>query len=281
MLADDLTPTSGGADADRYFESGEFRARDVWEERHYWHLYRRRVVLQTLRRVAPRPDASLIELGCGVGTVSTYLNQNGYRVDYADVHQEALDRARRRARERLGEAADGHRFLRLDITREPPPPRYEGILLLDVLEHLPDDLGVLRRLRESLAAAGPAAFLLLTVPAFPVLWSRWDDAELHRRRYTRRQLCGLAETAGLRVERATCFFLPLFLPALAAALVQSRRRVTAGSGRAPVDPTALVEFRHGLWLNRLMLPLLTPERWWLQRGDLPVGTSLLLVARAR
>jgi SAM-dependent methyltransferase len=281
MRPDQLNPTSGDADGDRYFGSGEFRARGVWEERHYWHLYRRSVILQTLRRVAPRPGARVIELGCGVGTVTTYLNGNGYWVDYADIHQEALDRARQGARARLGEAADDHLFLRLDITRQSPPPHYEGILLLDVLEHLPDDLGVLRRVGQSLAAAGPAAFLLLTVPAFPVLWSRWDEAELHKRRYTKRQLCGLAEMAGLRVERATYFFLPLFLPALALALVHSWRRFAANDGRVPEDPTTLAEFRHGVWLSRLMLPLLSPERWWLDHGNLPFGTSLLLVARPR
>jgi 2-polyprenyl-3-methyl-5-hydroxy-6-metoxy-1,4-benzoquinol methylase len=262
---------------DRYFEPGEFRARDIWEERHYWHRYRRRVILETLRRVTPRRDARLIEVGCGVGTVSTYLNENGCWIDYADVHQEALERAQRRARERLGASADRHRFLRLDVTQEAPPPEYEGVLLLDVLEHLPDDLGVLRRLRRGLAERG--GFLLVTVPAFPALWSRWDVAELHKRRYVRRQLCDLAETAGLRVERATYFFLPLFLPALAAALARSLER-SDDDRLAAVDPTSLAEFRHGLWLNRVMPPFLAPERWWLRRGNVPFGTSLLIVARA-
>src|SRR5262249_852529 len=151
--------------------------------------------LQTLQRAGIPPGARLIDLGCGVGTVATYLNENGYRVDYADVHQEALDRARHRARERLGGAAEGRLFLRLDLTRQSPPPDSAGVLLLDVLEHLPDDLGVLRRVRQSLARSGPEACLLLTVPAFPRLWSRWDEVELHRRRYTRRGLRALAETA--------------------------------------------------------------------------------------
>jgi SAM-dependent methyltransferase len=278
MSFDESRPGSGAA-GDRYFDPREFGRRDVWEERHYWHLYRRTIILQALRRAAIRLGARVIELGCGVGTVATYLNENGYRVDYADVHPEALDRARQRARDRLGEAAEGRLFLRLDVTRQSPPPDYDAVLLLDVLEHLPDDLGVLRRVRQSLAAAGPEACLLLTVPAFPRLWSRWDEVELHQRRYTRRRLRDLAETAGLRVERATYFFLPLFLPALAVALVQSRRGSPASSVPVSVDPTSLVEFRHGVWLSGLMLRLLSPERWWLEHGNVPFGTSLLLVAR--
>jgi SAM-dependent methyltransferase len=266
------------ADGDRYFDPAEFAARDASEERHYWHLHRRRVIARALGRLAPRPGARLLDLGCGVGTVATHLNAAGYVVDYADVHPEALDRARRRARERLGAAAEERRYLRLDVTREAPPP-YHGILCLDVLEHLPDDLGVLRRIASSLTAAGPAAFLLLTVPAFPVLWSRWDVAERHQRRYTRRALRQLAEAAGLRVERLSCFFLPLFAPALVAAGLRSPRGRAAEG--APGDATRLVEFRHGVWLSRVMLPLLSPECWWLDRGDLPVGTSLLLVARPR
>jgi 2-polyprenyl-3-methyl-5-hydroxy-6-metoxy-1,4-benzoquinol methylase len=271
----------GDADADRYFAAGEFRARDRWEERHYWHLHRRMVLRRALGRVALPSGARLIEVGCGVGTVATYLNEHGYRVDYADVHEDALDRARRRARERLGAGADDRRFVRLDVTAEPPPPGYQGVLLLDVLEHLPDDLGVLRRIGESLAPAGPPACLVLTVPAFPALWSRWDEAEHHQRRYTRRQLCAVAEAAGFRIERATHFFLPLFAPAWAVARLQSRRRKTLGPSAAAADPTTLVEFQHGVRLSRLMLPVLGPERWWLARGNLPFGTSLLLVARPR
>ena len=167
-------------------------------------------------------------LGCGVGTVATYLNRLGLCVDYADVHAEAL----RRARERAGEAARGRRFTRVDITRGLPPGNHRGVLLLDVLEHLPDDRAVLRAVHAALAGR-PDAFVLFTVPAFRQLWSPWDDLEKHKRRYTLGEARALAAETGYTIERASYFFFPLFFAAAAVKGLRVARRAIAGPPPPP------------------------------------------------
>src|SRR6185436_16240416 len=116
---------------------------------------------------------------CGAGTVTTFLNESGLAVDYGDVHRQALEFARERARTRLpADVLARRRFVRADITRHLPPGEYDGVLLLDVLEHLPDPHAVLRAVHALLApraAAGRAPLLLVTLPAFQALWSPWDD----------------------------------------------------------------------------------------------------------
>jgi SAM-dependent methyltransferase len=277
-LIDDLLP---GGDLDTYFDPREFLTRGKFEDEHYWHVYRRQVILQILREAMPQPADPLIELGCGAGTVTTYLNEHGYRVDYADVHREALDLARARAEARLGERSRALRFVRLDICKQDLPKRYRGVFLFDVLEHLPDDVGVLERVRRAFVpGADKNALLMFTVPAFPALWSPFDDVEKHKRRYTSLDARRLTEGAGFEVVRMTYFFFPLFF---AAAAVKGLRRARDLVIRAkPVRSySELVEANPGPTLNALMARVLSAEKSWLAKRDLPLGTSLICVARPR
>ncbi|MDP6947081.1 MAG: class I SAM-dependent methyltransferase, partial [Myxococcota bacterium] len=164
---DDLVdaPDSCGDD---YFDGAEFALRADIEATQYWHVHRRRVLLAWLQGMNLGPDARLAELGCGIGTVATHLNAGGLHVDYADVFGAALEIAAERARATLGDRVDERRFMRVDVTRELPIEGYDGLLMFDVLEHLPEDEAVLRNVHAALPSGG---FLMLTVPAFQFLWS--------------------------------------------------------------------------------------------------------------
>src|SRR5580765_7842109 len=89
-----------------YFNPAEFETRAWLEDQHYWHLYRRGVILDVLRAAGVGAAQRLVELGCGAGTVATFLNQSGLVVDYSDVHGEALRFARQRAEARGLPAVD-------------------------------------------------------------------------------------------------------------------------------------------------------------------------------
>ena len=93
---------------------------------------------------------------------------------------------------------------------------FDLVLLCDVLEHVDDDAAALENIHGFLK---PAGTLLLTVPAHPFLWSDFDEAAGHRRRYTRSELeCRLLR-AGFSVDYLTHFMAPV-LP-----LVWLKRRV--------------------------------------------------------
>ncbi len=270
----------GVGDGDSYFDHREFAARASMEDEHYWHLARREVLLQTLQTVVTNHNAPILEIGCGAGTVATFLNEHGYRVDYADVHRDALVLARARARARLAEDVRGRRFLRMDVCHDEIPDGYDTIMLLDVIEHLPDDAGVLTRVRRALDRPGRPGLLVLTVPAFPVLWSRYDVVEHHKRRYTRAGARALLEACGFEVLRTTYFFLPLFFAAGTVKLARS----AANAVHPRPEPemfTELVETRSGPVVTKTMMSMLRGERQLLRKVDLPFGTSLLCVARCR
>ena len=279
-----------GEDPDRFFDRREFEIRTWLEDQHFWHRYRKTVILQVLNGHGVDRRLPLVDLGCGAGVVATYLNQHGYQVDYADVHTEALQVSRQRFDATLGARAPLPRFIRVDITRGFPVDDYHGYLLLDVLEHLPDDLGVMRtlhgRMQDTAARRAQSGrqsrdFVVMTVPAFPRLWSPWDDLEKHKRRYTLVSARRLCEAAGFDVVRATCFFFPLFFAAAAVKAIRLAGR-TLGGRPAPAQAiTDLAEAKTTPALTRLVLGLLAPERLWLRRGNLALGTSILVLARPR
>jgi 2-polyprenyl-3-methyl-5-hydroxy-6-metoxy-1,4-benzoquinol methylase len=91
------------------------------------------------------------------------------------------------------------------------------VLLMDVLEHVDDDAGLLR---EYAAKALPEATFLISVPAFRCLWSAHDVFLGHRRRYTLRQLEASVRAAGLTVIRSNYCYGAVFPLAAAVRLLR-------------------------------------------------------------
>lgn len=151
---------------------------------------------------------------------------------------------------------------------EPLPGRYDVMGLFDVLEHVPDDAGALAWVGEHLAPGGIA---VVTVPAFRFLWTEQDDVVLHLRRYTPAMLAA-ALPRGLRVVHLTCFNVFLFLPILAARvgmnLLRRRDRPPRSHLGTPPEP-----------INELLFRLMCAERHLVLRTRVPLGVSVLLVAR--
>ena len=77
------------------------------------------------------------------------------------------------------------------------------VLLMDVLEHVDDDVGLLKVYVDKVPSGSR---FLMTVPAFQFLWSGHDDFLEHKRRYTLAQLETVARDAGLNVIQGTYYF---------------------------------------------------------------------------
>jgi len=97
------------------------------------------------------------------------------------------------------------------------------VLMMDVIEHVDDDVGLLA---QYAASARPGTRFVVSVPAFPWLWSAHDEFLEHRRRYTRRTLIDAVSAAGLRPVASFYFFAAIF-PAVVARRFWQRRRAAA------------------------------------------------------
>jgi len=144
--------------------------------------------------------------------------------------------------------------------------------MFDVLEHIAEDQETLRLVHNTLRLGGK---LLLTVPAHQSLWSYFDEAACHCRRYSADGLRQKLEDAGFEVEFLTQFMACLF------PIVWAYRKLNGlrGNNKSAQKRTS-EEFRLVPVVNRVLAGLLHVEANWVCRGhSLPVGTSLVVVAR--
>lgn len=119
------------------------------------------------------------------------------------------------------------------------------VLLMDVLEHVDDDIGLLR---EAAANAAPDATFLISVPAFQFMWSGHDVFLEHKRRYTLRGIERVVESAGLRVCRGCYFYASIFPLAMA---VRLPRNLLGGAHRPGSDLRSYPSFVNAA-LNRIL-----------------------------
>lgn len=237
------------------------------EETSYWFRHRSAIIRAVVRRFSP--DGPIFDVGGGNGYQAADLQAAGHDVVLVEPGAEGCRAARERGVRRvLGDTLQGLML---------PPGRVAAVSLFDVLEHVQDP-GLL--LREVFRVLEPGGRVYITVPAHAWLWSMADDDALHYRRYTIRSLAQEVLAAGLLVEYSTYFFLALVLPiALMRSLPYRVGRATPGeslqSGRASREHGA--GNRAAEWMARL----LAWEARVVERGRIPYGASVLLVATRR
>jgi SAM-dependent methyltransferase len=165
-----------------------------------------------------------------------------------------------------------------DMHRPPFANCFDIVGLFDVLEHLPDDKQVLNDLRGMIREDG---FLFVTVPAHPGLWSYFDEASHHCRRYQPDELKHKLVETGYAVEYITQYMMSIFpLVWVGRYLAALRKRVFGRQSGASTIELATQELRPIPIVNEVLSSLLDIERRWLASGHaLPLGTSLLAVAR--
>jgi SAM-dependent methyltransferase len=185
----------------RTYDPAHFEAVNAVERDHAWFRARRELIGQLAAEAARNapPEYRALELGCGTGGVLETLVDacSGGRVVGVDLLDEGLAFARQRTRCPLVAA---------DVLHPPFGRVFHLVGLFDVLEHIPDDRRVLGEIANLLVAGGT---LLITVPADPSLWSYYDEAAHHVRRYSVPELQAKLRDAGFEIEYISYFMQPL------------------------------------------------------------------------
>jgi 2-polyprenyl-3-methyl-5-hydroxy-6-metoxy-1,4-benzoquinol methylase len=226
--------------------------RDLYE-RHWWWRFREEAVLRVLRRrFRSREGLRMLDVGCGDGLFFSRLAEFG-DVEGIEPNEELLNpQGPHRARIRVTPFDSNFRSSEL----------YSLVLMLDVLEHL-DNPG--EALRHAYSLLAPGGALLLTVPAFQLLWTNHDVLNQHRVRYRRGTLRPLLEQAGFAVleerywSQWTC---PVKL-----AIRLSERIFRRAPAVARVPPA---------WINRALYWISSIEQQSLGAIGAPFGSTLMV-----
>jgi SAM-dependent methyltransferase len=116
--------------------------------------------------------------------------------------------------------------------RDTGPTDCDLVLLMDVLEHVDDDRGLVRHYAAKVPAG---AHFLVTVPAFRFLWSSHDVFLEHKRRYRLNEIEAAIRDAGLQVVRGAYYFGFVF-PLAAAVRLATRNTTEPTSSLKKHDP---------------------------------------------
>lgn len=160
---------------------------DLSNDEHFWMQWRLRVALRLIQANGLPLDQPLhaLDIGGGVGRFREQLERaTRWRVDMTDLNLPAL---------RMAGPARG-RTLYYDVTQDNRPllGSYDACFLFDVIEHVENPAALMRAAVDHLR---PGGHLFVNVPALQSLFSAYDVALGHMRRYSRPTLT--AEFTGL------------------------------------------------------------------------------------
>ncbi len=247
-------------DVDEGFALASYETLQAMEDGHFWFSTRNTMIGWLIRQYAG--DAKrVLEIGCGTGYVlfATREALPQAQIAGSELHSAGLVHAVRRH----GNAVE---LLQMDARHTGLTDALDLVGAFDVLEHIPDEEGVLK---EIYCMLRPGGTLIATVPQHPWLWSSMDEIAHHQRRYRRNELAAKARAAGFNIRYQTSFA-TLSLPLMIIDRWRAPRPASAGASepRLPhglnAGLTALFRLEHSL--RRIGVPL-------------PIGGSQVLVAR--
>lgn len=233
---------------------------DIADEEHFWLRWRFAFFLREIRRLGLDPALPMtgLDIGCGHGAVGRQLAaQTAWRADGCDLNKAAL-----------AQHSTTRRVLYYDINDRHPALResYDFLIMFDVIEHIDETRPFLEAAIDHLK---PGGHVFINVPACQRLYSRYDSAAGHYRRYDKPMLRHQLEEAGLAV-RSMQYWGGFLLPALAARKLLVDRKNTSSdiirTGFHPPNRFASMVMSAALACENMLPPL-------------PMGSSLLAVAR--
>jgi SAM-dependent methyltransferase len=226
-------------------------------------LASRKDALEQVKQYLPTTDAVILEIGCSSGFLIRDLVKSFPEslVLGADVVKEPLYK--------LARDLPGVPLIRFDLLRCPLPDQSVDVLvMLNVLEHIEDDVTALKNAFKLLK---PGGALVIEVPAGPRLYDSYDAELCHFRRYSVSELKRKLNDAGFNVCRKSHLGFVLY-PAFAAVkllnkwLPSRRKKTLVRDQAASTSSSALVNLAMKFESN------------YLSTFHLPVGIRALAVA---
>lgn len=186
---------------DGEYDPTGFDALWAMQGEHFWYQGRHRFLLAAVERAytVNRSRRALVDLGGGCGGWLHYLvtRRPGWpdRLALADSSRMALQMAGKI----LPSSVERYH---VDLMNLGWQDHWNTAFLLDVIEHLPDDVHAMREACKALTSGG---LLFVTAPALSQFWSYNDELVNHLRRYTRQDFCRLAQQSDLQLVDARYF----------------------------------------------------------------------------
>lgn len=221
---------------------------------HFWMIWRFRELIKKVN--FENSDFKILEVGCGSGTVmEQFERERNLSIDGCDLNDYALKLIK----------SEKSKCYCYNIYDKNPQivGKYNVILLLDVIEHIDDHVGFINTCKDHLTEEGK---IIINVPAYMHLYSKYDKEVGHVRRYNKKTLSQALKDAGLEVESCSYWGMLLYpIAVIRKFWISTKKENIIKEGMQP--PGKLTSFILSSLMNiETKLPLIKP-----------FGTSLLAV----
>ena len=198
----------------------------------------------------------ILDVGCGPGNLFRNLSDVG-KVFGIDISLPALSLCQKKYSNVINGKAD-----ELPV-RE---CSFDVIILLDVLEHMADDAKAIKEIYRILK---PGGIVLMTVPAYRILWGSHDEIYQHYRRYGLHEIKKVVINAGFTVKKLMAFEAVFFIPLL---LFRKFKNIL---GYSKSDD--FIEVPH--WLNSILTAIIILEGRVSYSINSFLGVSIICIAK--
>jgi len=237
------------------------------EQTHWWFTGRRKIFFTLINKfLNEQRTLKILDVGCGPGEMIEHLSSYGI-VTASDLSIKALSFCVKRGYNRLFIGDGGI----LPIKNE----TFDFVTLFDTLEHVDDDVEVLRESNRVLKTNG---MIIITLPAYNLLYSDNDRAAHHKRRYTVSEIKKKAILAKFDVLKAT-YINTLLFPPIFCILMLIKIKEFFFPQKNP-DKTN-ISFAIPKLVNSILESIFCFESHLLKKISFPFGHSLVCLARKR
>ena len=239
-------------------DPNEYKYMYAFEGDHWWFISRRELVIYLIQSWG-KPLPVILDVGCGTGGTLWSFRKLGKSFGM-DSSEKSMDFCRRRNLDNVVQSSAEHIAYGNNF--------FDIVTCLDTLEHVINPIGALLEMKRVLKDDGK---IIITVPAFRILWSRHDESLGHLRRYEKDLLLRHLREAGLKVDKTGYFFFTSFFMV---APIRIIRRLLFSQKKRHSDTATLPP----KLLNEFLKLLLKIEMMIAKKFDLPFGTTVYAVA---
>lgn len=231
------------------------RERDDW-----WFVGRRKIILTFLKKyLKKKHDLKIVDIGCGAGGMIDLLGYYG-TVTGVDKNKHIVHHNKKNGRKVYCGNLDKLNF---------SDNSFELVTLLEVLEHVNDDM---KGLKEVYRILKPEGIFFISVPAFPILWSSHDYASHHKRRYTKKELEMKLLKSGfdiLNISFFDSFLFPIIVIYRFWANLIGKDKFKSNFINYPP------------FINSFLKVIFCSEAFFLEKFNFPLGVSLLAIVKKK
>ena len=163
--------------------------------KHWWFQARKKIIETIIKINIPNKKINILDFGSGSGVNIDMLSKFGH-VNIYEPHLITRKYLKKKFNSKKYSVISKYNWKKFDL-----------ILLADVLEHIKNDKKIVNKLSKRLKKNG---FILITVPAHKILFSKKDIILGHYRRYSKKEIMSLFKN--FETVKLTFFNFLLFLP---------------------------------------------------------------------